>query len=131
MWRLSLVFFGSGFGGALRYLLGGWVAARYGTVFPYGTITINVIGSFLIALIMHLSLNTTWITPDVRLALTTGVMGGFTTYSTFNYESLGLFERGAVLLGVLNIAVTVIACLGAGVAALLLGRLIAPVTASV
>lgn len=120
------MFFGSGLGGALRYLAVGWVVARYGAAFPYGTVAINVVGSFLITLVMHLGLSTTWIHPDVRLALAAGVLGGFTTYSSFTYESLGLFEQGAVRLGALNIALTVVGCLVAGVAGLLLGRLIAP-----
>jgi len=128
MWRLSLVFFGSGFGGALRYLVYGWVVTRYGAAFPYGTIVINVAGSFLLALIMQISAGTAWLHADVQLALTAGVLGGFTTYSAFNYESLWLFGRGSVLLGALNIAVTVVGCLGASVAGLLLGRLLSPIT---
>jgi fluoride exporter len=128
MWRLSLVFFGSGFGGVLRYVLGSWVVSRYGAMFPYGTIAINLIGSFLIGLIMHVSTSTTWMHPDVRLALTAGVLGGFTTYSAFNHESLALFHRGAVLLGALNIVVTVVGSLGAGIVGLLLSRYIVLLT---
>lgn len=125
MRRLLLVFVGGGFGSGARYLFGGWVAQTFGAAFPYGTIAINAIGSFLIAAIMYLSLTANLIGPDLRLALTTGVMGGFTTYSTFNYESLALFQQGAWFLGALNIAVTVVLCLAAGALGLLLARAVA------
>ncbi|MHB8420698.1 MAG: fluoride efflux transporter CrcB [Myxococcales bacterium] len=125
MRRLLIVVVGGGFGSGCRYVLGGWIAQSIGTAFPYGTIAINTIGSFLIAAIMYLSLTANLIGPDLRLALTTGVMGGFTTYSTFNYESLALFQQGAWLLGALNIAVTVVLCLAAGALGLVLARAIA------
>ncbi|HUB08201.1 MAG TPA: fluoride efflux transporter CrcB [Myxococcales bacterium] len=125
MRRLLIVMLGGGFGSGARYLLGGWIAQAAGSAFPYGTIAVNAIGSFLIAAIMYLSLTANLIGPELRLALTTGVMGGFTTYSTFNYESLSLFQQGAWLLGALNIAVTVVLCLAAGAAGLLVARAIA------
>jgi fluoride exporter len=120
--QLFLVFLGSGLGGGARYLLGGWLIDNLGVAFPFATVAINAIGSFLIGLIMHLSLNTALISSDLRLTLTTGVLGGFTTYSTFNYETISLFQQGAALLGALNLLVTVILCLIAGAAGLLLGR---------
>ena len=127
MRQLFLVFLGSGFGGGARCLLGGWFIHNFGVAFPFGTVAINAIGSFLVGLIMHLSLSTTLISSDLRLTLTTGVLGGFTTYSTFNYETISLFQQGATLLGVLNLLVTVILCLIAGAAGLLLGRWWVPV----
>src|SRR6266849_8076823 len=125
--QLFLVFLGSGFGGGARYLLGGWFIHNFGVAFPVGTVAINAIGSFLVGLIMHLSLSTTLISSDLRLTLTTGVLGGFTTYSTFNYETISLFQQGAALLGALNLLVTVVLCLIAGAAGLLLGRWWVPV----
>jgi len=122
MTRGLLVFLGSGFGGVARYLLGGWVLALTGPGFPYGTVAINAIGSFLICLIMTVSLASQQIGPTARLFLTTGVMGGFTTYSTFNYESIALFQQGAWLLGSLNLLVTVAVCLLAGAGGLWLAR---------
>jgi fluoride exporter len=121
------VFLGSGLGGGARYLLGGWLIHNLGVAFPFATVAINAIGSFLIGVIMHLSLNTTLISSDLRLTLTTGVLGGFTTYSTFNYETISLFQQGAALLAALNLLVTVILCLIAGAAGLLLGRWWVPV----
>ena len=125
MRKLLLVFFGGGFGSGARYLFGAWAAQAFGPAFPYGTIAINALGSFLIALIMEVSLTTRLVGPDLRLALTTGVMGGFTTYSTFNYETLGLFRQGAWLLGCANLAVTVVLCLLLGALGFLAGRAVA------
>jgi fluoride exporter len=125
--QLFLVVLGSGFGGGARYLLGAWFIQNLGVAFPFATVAINAIGSFLIGLIMHLSLNTTLISSDLRLTLTTGVLGGFTTYSTFNYETISLFQQGAALLGTLNLVVTVTLCLIAGAAGLLLGRWWVPI----
>jgi len=127
MRQLFLVVLGSGFGGGARYLFAGWLIQKFGVGFPYGTIAINAIGSLFIGLIMHVALNTELITPDARLALTTGLLGGFTTYSTFNYETISLFQQGATLLGMLNILVTVVLCLLAGAAGLILGRWLVPI----
>jgi len=120
--QFLLVVLGSGFGGGARYLLGGWLIQIFGAAFPVATVAINAIGSFLIGVIMQLSLNTALISSDLRITLTTGVLGGFTTYSTFNYETISLFQQGAVLLATLNVVVTVILCLACRVAGLLLGR---------
>ncbi len=122
MKQLFLVMLGSGFGGGARYLVAGWFIQGFGASFPFGTIAINTIGSLLTGLIMQVALNTNLISGDMRVALTTGVLGGFTTYSTFNYETISFLEQGAMLLGILNIAVTVMLCLLAGAAGLLLGR---------
>src|SRR6185369_10730448 len=95
-----------------------------GPAFPFGTLIVNVVGSFLIAFIMHVGSATELLSADMRVMLTTGVMGGFTTYSTFNYETTGYFREGAWMLGTVNIGVTVIGCLAAGMAGLMLGRLV-------
>jgi CrcB protein len=109
--RLFLVVLGSGVGGGLRYLFGGWAQRAFGSSFPFGTLGVNVIGSFLITIIMHLGLNKNLLSPEVRLFLTTGIMGGLTTYSTFNYETMRYFEEGAYAMGLLNMGVTVLSCL--------------------
>lgn len=125
MRRLILVVLCGGLGSGARYLIGTSIAGWLGPRFPYGTVTINITGSYLIALIMTLSLTTNLIGPDLRVALTTGIMGGYTTYSSFNYESIALFQQGALLLGMLNIAVTVVACLVAGGLGVVSARLLA------
>jgi CrcB protein len=125
MTRFFWVCVGGAIGTGARYLLSGWVLARLGTSFPYGTLAVNVIGSFLLGALMHLSLATAAVSPTLRAVLAIGLMGGFTTYSTFNYETLGYLREGAWLLGLANLGLTVIGCLAAGVAGLTFARLLA------
>jgi len=122
MKRLLLVVLGSGIGGGLRYLFGGWAQRAFGSAFPFGTLGVNLIGSFLIMIIMHLGVQKAVISPELRILLTTGVMGGFTTYSTFNYETMRFFEERAYGMGLLNIGATVVTCLVAALAATALIR---------
>jgi CrcB protein len=105
---------GGALGTVARYELDGWVQTRMGTAFPFGTLVVNVVGSFLLVFLMHVGLRTELLPPTLRVALATGVLGGFTTYSTFNYETLRFFQNGAVALGALNLAATVLGCLSAG-----------------
>lgn len=122
MERLAWVCLGSALGGGLRYLTGQAASTLLGVGFPYGTLFVNVAGSFCIGLVMHVGLASDALSPTARLFLTTGVMGGLTTYSTFNYETLGLLREGAVLVAVLNLVLTVVLCLGAGLLGLAAGR---------
>jgi CrcB protein len=112
--RFLLICLGGAVGTGARYLLGGWAARAFGTAFPYGTLIINSLGSFFIVVIMGLSLDRQLISPELRLVLTTGVMGGFTTYSTFNYETLRLVAGWSPGFALLNVAATVVGCLSAG-----------------
>jgi fluoride exporter len=120
--RLLWVCLGSALGGGARYLLSEIAFRLLGTSFPYGTLAVNVLGSFLIGLVMHVGLETSVISPAARLFLTTGVLGGFTTYSTFNYETLRLAADGDWVLASSNVAATVLLCLAAGVLGLASGR---------
>jgi len=86
---------GSAVGGGARYLLTNWAVRSFGAAFPFGTLLVNVTGSFLLAAIACAGLETGAIPPAVRLALTTGVLGGFTTDSTFSYEAFRLAQNGA------------------------------------
>ena len=124
MERLAWVCLGSALGGGARYLLSAGALRLLGASFPYGTLAVNVIGSFLIGLIMHVALETALVSPTARIFLTTGVMGGLTTYSTFNYETLQLASEGDWYLAVANVAITVLACLAAGVLGLASGRVL-------
>ena len=124
MARFLWICLGGAIGTGARYLLSGWLLRITGSGFPYGTLAANVIGSFLLGFLMEAAMTTDF-PPTLRLALTTGVMGGFTTYSTFNYETLQLFQDEAWLLGFANLGITVIACLAAGVLGLAAGRLVA------
>jgi CrcB protein len=95
-----------------------------GTAFPYGTLIVNVVGSFLMALILEVSLRMTSFPDDLRLALTTGFLGGLTTYSSFNYETTSLLD-GNVVRGLANIGITLLGCLVAGFLGLVLARKLA------
>ncbi len=114
MLRLLLVMLGSAVGGGARYLLAGWVQNLSGPAFPYGTLTVNVLGSFFICLIMHASMASGSMSTETRLLLTTGLMGGFTTYSTFDYETFRLAQDGALGLAAANVATTLLVCFAAG-----------------
>jgi len=122
MARFLWICLGGAIGTGARYLLGSWILRLTGPGFPYGTLAVNAIGSFLLGMLMQVALATDF-PPTLRLALTTGVMGGFTTYSTFNYETLQLFQDEAWLLGFANLGITVAACPSAGVLGLAAGRL--------
>ena len=114
MGRLALISLGGAFGTAARYLLSVWLLRTLGPAFPYGTLAVNVIGSFLLGVIMQAGLDTTILSPTARVVLGTGVMGGFTTYSTFNYETLQYLQEGAWAMASLNVATTLLVCLAAG-----------------
>jgi len=113
MARFWWICFGGAIGTGARYLLSGWTLKVLGPAFPYGTLAVNVIGSFLLASIMQFAMATELSSPTLRLALTTGVLGGFTTYSTFSYETFRYFQQGAWGIGILYVGVTVLGCLGA------------------
>jgi fluoride exporter len=94
-----------------RYFLSGWVYALLGRGFPYGTLVVNVIGAFLIGLIMEFSLRSALVPPTIRVALTIGFLGGLTTFSTFSFETFRLLEEGAVLVAFGNVLLSVVCCL--------------------
>jgi CrcB protein len=122
MWRFFWICLGGAVGTGARYLVSGWAVALLGPALPFGTLAVNVTGSFLLGGLMHLALTTGLFSPTLRVALTTGVLGGFTTYSTFNYETLQYLRVGAWAIGIANIFLTVAACLAAGVAGLALAQ---------
>lgn len=113
MSRFLLVCLGGALGTGARYLVSDWTLKVLGSAFPYGTLLVNVLGSFLLAVLMYVGTETVAISPTTRVVLTTGVMGGFTTYSTFSYETMKYMQESAWHLALLNVAVTVLGCLGA------------------
>jgi CrcB protein len=120
--RFFLVCLGGAIGTGVRYLIAIGAPRVLGTSFPYATLTVNALGSFLLGAIMHLGLATNLLSPTLRLVLATGVMGGFTTYSTFNYETLEYLREGATALAALNVAATLLLCLLAGALGLAAAR---------
>jgi len=95
-----IVFLGAGLGGALRHALNGIVPRLTGSTFPYGTLLINVMGSFVMGILAGVFAWRAAAPQSWRLFLTTGVLGGFTTFSTFSLEAVLLYERGNVLAAV-------------------------------
>ena len=100
-------------GAGARYLIVLWTAQRFGSAFPYGTLLVNLIGCFAIAGLMHAALTLGW-SPTLRAALTIGFIGGLTTYSSFNYETMRLFSEGAPAAAAANAALTMVGGLAAG-----------------
>jgi len=124
MWRAVLVGFGGLVGSLGRYWLAGLVQRLAGTGFPSGTLTVNVLGSFIVGLIMVLSLERGLLDADARLLLAVGFCGGFTTMSTFSYETMALLRDGEVLTAFGNLAMTVTLCFAAVWVGDLVGRLL-------
>ncbi|WP_322493958.1 fluoride efflux transporter CrcB [Chloroflexus sp.] len=85
---------GAAIGANLRYGIGLWAAQRFGTSWPYGTFIINLLGCLLIGVLLTLAANRLTLSEPVRLMLVTGLLGGFTTFSTFGYESFTLLNAG-------------------------------------
>lgn len=103
MQKIIYVGIGGFIGACLRYIISTNSQKLFGTQLPYGTLIVNVIGGIMIGFIMELSITTDFVSPNLRLFLTTGIMGGLTTFSTFSYETINLFNDGSYLLGMLNI----------------------------
>jgi CrcB protein len=95
-------------GANARYLLGAWIAERYGTSFPYGTLVINISGSFVIGLFLTLIAERFVLHPNWRLFFAVGFLGAYTTFSTFSYESVVLLQNGAWRLGLVNMVGSVV-----------------------
>ncbi len=91
IWFVAL---GSAFGGVARFLLSTFLQQKAGTGFPIGTLVVNISGSILLGFLLRYALSTTAISPEVRGLLTTGFCGGYTTFSTFTYETMALLEDG-------------------------------------
>lgn len=115
---LLLVGVGGFLGAAARYLVDGWVSRATGGAFPWGTLAINVSGSFLLGLLFAVATERAVLPPDVRAGVLIGFIGAYTTFSTWMLEShrLGEDGRGRALLG--NLAIS----LAAGLLAAALGR---------
>lgn len=111
-----------GLGALSRYQMSGLAHRLLGDGFPYGTLTVNVVGSFIIGLVMQASLSTDLVPPAWRLAVTVGFLGAFTTFSTFSYETLGYIEDGAWSIAAVNILTNVILAVTAVSLGVLLGR---------
>jgi CrcB protein len=107
-------------GTGTRYLVGLWALERFGTAFPYGTLIVNLAGCFALGAVVQVASASAW-SPEWRGAVAIGLLGGFTTYSSFNQETLTLLSNGAAGTALLNMGMT----LGGGLAAGWLGLVVA------
>jgi CrcB protein len=114
MARTLWIALGGALGTCARYLLGNWLLRVFGAAFPYHTLTVNALGSFLLGFLMHVGLTTQVVPPALRVVLATGVFGGFTTYSSFNYETLTLLQQGAWRPAFVYLGATILGCLLSG-----------------
>jgi CrcB protein len=119
-----LVAIGGLVGSVVRYWLSGIVQSFAGAGFPFGTLAVNVSGSLVVGLVMTLSLDRGLLNDHLRILLATGFCGGFTTMSTFSYETLALLRDGEQLLALGNLGATFAACVGAVWVGSLLARLL-------
>jgi CrcB protein len=119
-----LVFFGAGIGGALRHGVNVGCARMCGTAFPWGTLTVNVVGSFLMGSFagwLAFKAGEGW-SQSLRLFLTTGILGGFTTFSAFSLDAVLIWERGQIGPAAAYVAASVALSIGGLVAGLALIR---------
>ena len=119
-----IVALGSGIGGMLRYYISDIVQKNSASIFPYGTLSVNIIGSFIIGLVIFYLDSLKIISSEMRLFLTIGLCGGLTTFSTFSYETVKLFQDSEFLLAGANILLNVILTIIAVYLAYILSKLI-------
>lgn len=113
--RLLAVALGGALGAVARYLLSGWVARlAIGSPFPWGTLVVNGVGSFLLGLLIGLGSGGRWLLPPFwRLLLATGFLGAFTTFSTFSFETVEAWRVGDARVAFLNVAASLVVALPA------------------
>jgi CrcB protein len=119
LWYIAV---GSALGGVSRYLVGGMVQRILDTTFPAGTLVVNLTGSFLLGLFLRYALDTPTLTPEIRGFLTIGFCGGYTTFSTFSYETVALLEDGEWTRAVLYAALSLFLALGATILGFMVAR---------
>ena len=114
---MNIVFVGLGgfIGASTRYLISLYASKLFTSKIPIGTLTVNILGSLIIGIVMELTLKTSLISPHMKLFLTTGFLGGLTTFSTFSYETMELIEEGELLLAIFNIALNLLLSLGGAI----------------
>ncbi|MBP1846788.1 CrcB protein [Rhizobium petrolearium] len=119
---ILLVALGGAIGSVCRYLVGVWALRQFGPAFPWGTLTVNVVGSFAIGFMAELIMRRFDMSTDLRLFIITGILGGFTTFSAFSLDVISLFERGATVAGAAYLIASVAISLSAVFGGLALGR---------
>ena len=106
--QILVVMFGGAFGAVARFILSTKITEKYGNIFPYGTISVNVIGSFVMGLLAVIIVERFALDPLLKLGVFVGFLGAFTTFSTFSMDTLGLFEEGHHLSAISNMFLSVV-----------------------
>lgn len=106
----------------MRYWVSNGIYSLTGRNFPYGTLTVNVLGSLIMGLLYILFMERMNVSPEVRAAILIGFLGAFTTFSTFSIETLNLLEQAAYVKAAMNMVISVGACITACWAGMLIGR---------
>ncbi len=122
--QILLIALAGSVGALSRYGLSSLVSNVFGDKFAFGTLTVNIVGCFLIGFVMHISLSTDIISVDIRNAVTIGFLGALTTFSTFSYETLKYIEDAQWILAGANVALNVILGLVATIIGLAAAKLI-------
>jgi CrcB protein len=113
---------GGALGALARFLVSNGLYRVLGRDFPWGTLGVNLLGSFAMGLLFVLLLERSLLAPELRAAIMIGFLGSFTTFSTFSLETLTLVEQGEMLPALLNVAVSVVVCIGACWAGIIAAR---------
>lgn len=124
MYNYLLIAVGAACGGILRFWISGFVQKASTAGFPVGTLTVNVAGSFVLGFIIFAFDARELISPELKLMLTVGLCGGFTTFSTFSYETIALLQDSSYLLALINISLNLFLTLFAVVLSYFLAKLI-------
>ena len=101
--RYLLIALGAALGANARYLVGVWAGNRLGADFPYGTLIVNIIGSFVLGFLLILGTGRLQLSPEARLLLAVGLLGSFTTFSSYAVESLNLWREASLWRSLLNV----------------------------
>jgi CrcB protein len=117
-----LIAIGGAGGAVTRFAVDGWVSARFGGDFPWGTLLINVSGSFVLGLLFALTIERGVLSPELRAPLMIGFLGAYTTFSTWMLESWRLVEGGALLAAMLNVGGSLLLGMAAVICGLVIGR---------
>lgn len=125
MYHLLIVAAGGAIGASMRHLVGMAALRWAGPAFPWGTLTVNLAGSFLMGVLIELLARKAGVSPEVRLFAATGVLGGFTTFSAFSLDVVVLWERGALLAAAGYTLVSVVGAVAALFAGLAIVRALA------
>ncbi len=120
--QLLAIAAGGAIGSVLRFLMSSGVYAIAGRSFPYGTLAVNVVGSLLMGLLTVVLIERLSLGPEWRAAILIGVLGGFTTFSSFSIETLNLIEAGAHIKAIVNVLLSVVVCVGATWVGVVIGR---------